>query len=191
MCWTPAIYGAYILHNTPNKHIRNKANTIHRRIGRWLVIFAFFALLGCAGFLTSDDSNAQPPKREFPPFYEKDGIQVWEDSARFPFEKADFFEEVKYVNGATSGELEDRAIQNAKSVGAHGIFIYKRKQSLSERNLDVGTKRGDLEYGGFDLESHGVGPEKLHFGKELETQRQSFIIYVKFFRFRKTAGQPR
>ena len=143
-----------------------------------ILLIASGLLSSCASFLQGDDIE---PARDIVSYSERDGIQIWDDSAKFPFEKTRIVDDVEYVNGSTSKEVEDQAFAHARELKAAGLFIYRRNNKLQQGDIDVGTRRADLTVSGVDMEKYGVGPDSLHFGKRIKTGLALYEIKVKFF----------
>ncbi|OGS36949.1 MAG: hypothetical protein A2293_01875 [Elusimicrobia bacterium RIFOXYB2_FULL_49_7] len=150
--------------------------------GLFISIPALFCF-SCAVLL--ENSDVPENQLEIKAYQMRNGIEVWEDSTAFPFDNVHFTDEMKYINGANSGELEDKAVQYAKNHQAHGIFIYKRIRRNRQNEYDVGAKRGDLTVYGFDLEEQGIRPDSLHYGTTLQANATQFDLYVKYFVYKK------
>jgi hypothetical protein len=143
------------------------------------IIFGLVVILcSCASLIQSDFIEAE---KKPPVFSLKEGVQVWENIADFPFEKTTYIDSMKYVNGRTFKELEKQALSYAKLIKAHGIHIVDISRNKTSVKIDAGGKRPELIVNGFDLEEHGVGPDTLHFSKNVYSNAISFSIHVKFF----------
>ena len=92
---------------------------------------------------------------------------------------------MKYVNGSTYKELEQQALSYANMINVHGIHIIEITKGSSSIKIDVGNKRPELIVNGFDLEEHGVGPDTLHFSKNVYSNAVSYNMFVKFFTYKK------
>jgi hypothetical protein len=141
----------------------------------------------CASLVRNDDTE---PVKTTCPYTVRSGIHIWDDSTFFPFKDVAFTDDVEYLDGLSSRELEDKAITHAHTIGADGIFIYKRRTSSATKELDAGQKRGDLDVHGFNLEDHGVSLDTLHYSKNINENLIFFRINVRFFNYRK-AGDTR
>ncbi len=123
-------------------------------------------------------------KKETAPFFLKDGIEVWEDTLKIPFDKITIIEQKKWGQGKTSGELEKKAVKHAQRIGAQGLYVYKREKIGVVVEQDVGRKEEDMNVSGFDLKEHGVVQEKLHYGQRIRTVHPMFEIKVRFFKYK-------
>jgi hypothetical protein len=156
-------------------------NALRRRCPA-AALFLLCLLLSCAS-LVQNDLTERP--REKCPYVVRKDIEIWDDSTRFPFNKVSMVDDIEYVDGFSSRELEDKAVTHAQEIKANGIYIYKRRSRNQDKELDVGAKRADLEVNGFHLEDHGVGPDTLHYSKTVNANRVFFEIKVKFFVYNK------
>lgn len=146
---------------------------------QYLILTVLIILLSsCAGFVADEYGEPQGERR---PYSLRNGIEVWDDSLKFPFNRVRFMEEVVYSDGLNGKELEDKALYHAQSIKAQGVYIYKRARHSGNREVDVGVKRAELDVGGFKLEEHGVVPDTLLLGRSFKSEHRLFRIYVKFF----------
>ncbi|MBL8029356.1 MAG: hypothetical protein JNL74_23235 [Fibrobacteres bacterium] len=141
----------------------------------------FFLLVSCASLIESDFVE---PAIVAPSFSVKNGLEVWDNPVNFPEDKIVYLDSMEYNNGSTYKELETMALAHAKKIGADGINVADIENSNASLKVDVGAKRAELVINGFDLEEHGIGPDTLHFSKNVYTTKTLFKIHVKFFKYK-------
>ena len=150
---------------------------------KFTILLSCITLLNsCASLIQNDFIEAE---RKPPAFSLKNGIQVWDNSPDFPYEKIEYVDSINYANGSTYKELELQALSYANRINAHGIHVLDISNGTSNIKIDVGSKRAELVVNDFNLEEHGLGPDTLHFSKNVYSKATSYNIYVKFFVYKK------
>jgi len=139
-------------------------------------------ICSCASLIESDYIE---PVIKVKSFSVKDGIEVWDNPADFPTTDVKYIDSMQYADGSTYKELETMALTHAKYLEADGINIMDVGNGSTDLKIDAGIKRAELVVNGFDLEEHGVGPDTLHFSKNIYTKKTVFKMYVKFFKYKR------
>ena len=156
------------------------------KTGTALFLFLSGALvfLSCAALQSdSEDVNA-PPLKKASPFRLKEGLEIWEDTAAFPYGKTLFIDSMIYTDGRNLKELEEKALRHAERIRAQGFLVCRVRKTGQVIDYEVGRKEGDLTQEGFDFKDHGVVQENLHYGTLVTTAAVVFRMKAKFFRYR-------